>query len=143
MATSEADFKSGFRGDLRRHYTGSLVWTNTDMFRVGLPDFSVSWNKGFWAVEAKFIKKLPKKPGSKCLNHEVSAMQCDFLKQNRVNGNGSAILIGMPDVAVVMSEIKENYTLEELMAARRVSRKCGAWNVTGFLEMVGGFNEQR
>ena len=136
MATSESMFKSQFRKDLARHYHNAVVFTNNDMFTYGLPDFSVLWQARYFGVEAKFVDNLPKRGTSKCLKHEVSVPQVEFLKRARETGNHAVVLIGLPDVAVVMQEIKSNYTLDEVLQAMRFERTKGKWLVGGFLELV-------
>jgi hypothetical protein len=136
MATSESEFKSQFRKDLARAYPDAHVFTNNDMFRAGLPDFSVLWAGTFIGIEAKFIHELPKHNTSKCLKHEVTTSQIEFLRSARRTKNYSAILIGMPDVAVLMMELKHNYLLGEVLAAPRIERSKGAWQVGNFINLV-------
>ena len=136
MATDESGFKADFRKALKRHYPDAEVWTNNDMFRVGLPDFSVAWQGKFYAIEAKFISVMPKRKTSHCLKHEVSPAQVDFLKRIRETRNCAAVLIGMKDVAVVMPEIERNYSLEAVLQAPRIQRAGAQWDVPGFLELV-------
>lgn len=85
------------------------------------------------AVEAKFVAEFPKKKTSLVLSHVVSATQQLFLKKTRDNGQVGIVLIGTPHAAAVMTEIKENYTLGELMAAPRIEKIKGVWQVKGFI----------
>lgn len=143
LATSESDFKIGFKKNLRERYPGSVIWTNSDKFRSGLPDFSVSFDGHFYAVEAKFIKDTPKMKDSQCLKHCVSKSQSEFLLNIRASKNSSGILIGMPDVCVLMKEIKENYTLSELLDSNCgyiMNRGKGLWHVDLFLETMRRFS---
>ena len=137
MATSESDFKAGFKRDLIEAYPSALIWTNSDMFRAGLPDLSVSREQAFYAIELKFVGKLPKRGESKCLRHEVTPAQVEFLNKNIANGNYSCVLIGLKDVVAVMYECKQNYTLKEVLTATRVSRVKGRWVVDSFFETMG------
>lgn len=135
MATSEGEFKSEFKKDLRAEYPSAVMWTNTDLIRSGLPDISIlPGRKGYFAIEAKFIKSLPKRSGSKALKHDVSVPQQNFLNDVIKTGNTAIVLIGMTDVACVMREIKQNYTLDELMKAPRIEKIKGHWQVKGFLD---------
>jgi len=139
LATNESDFKSSFRRDLKDYHKEAVIWTNTDRFVVGLPDFCVSHQGGFYAIEAKFVRELPKRKESKCLKHEVSAKQADFLNNIRGTSNHAAVLIGFPDVAVVMKEIKSNYTLEEVLDPTKcftIQRRKGRWDIDLFLGVV-------
>ena len=136
MATDESQFQSQFRKSLKAHYTDAVVWTNNDMFRIGLPDFSVAWHGKFFSIEAKFIRELPKRKASQALKHEVSPAQAEFMSKIRASGNCAGVLIGLKDVAVFMPEIKTNYTLEEVLAGHRISRIGSEWGVPGFLELV-------
>lgn len=139
MAVSEADFKAGFKKDLIKQYPEALIWTNTDMFRAGLPDASALWNAHFFAMELKFIRKLPTRQTSKCLTHEVSAGQLDFLRKTRENSQYSCVLIGLQDVAVLMLELKENYILQEILAAPRIERVGKGWDLRNFFNQVRGY----
>jgi hypothetical protein len=134
MATDEAQFKADFRKDLQNEYPGANIWTNTDLLRGGLPDFCLLDCGLFVAVEAKFVTKLPKKASSKTLTHAVSGQQQEFLRKTQQAGSPAIVLIGSPQTAVVLEEIKENYTLEEVLKARRISRVNGHWQVKGFLD---------
>jgi hypothetical protein len=134
VATNESDFKAGFKKDLIAAYPTALVWTNSDMFRVGLPDMSALWDSKFFAMELKFVRKLPKRGSSKCLTHEVSAAQLEFLRRTRENRQRSAVIVGMRDVAVFIQNLKENYTLDEILGSPRILRENGAWSVKGFLD---------
>lgn len=87
------------------------------------------------AVEAKFIAKLPKKKTSLVLSHTVSDAQQAFLNKTRKNGHPGIVLIGTPQAAVVMTEIKTNYTLEECMKAPRIEKVKGVWQVKGFVHV--------
>lgn len=129
MAVSESDFKSDFKRDLVKAYPSALIWTNSDMFRVGLPDMSALYDRNFYAMELKFIRKLPKRGSSKCLTHEVSTSQLEFLNKTRENGQYAAVIIGLKDVAVRMDVLKENYTLDEVLAASRFVRAGGHWQL--------------
>lgn len=141
MATNEANFKSGFKDSLVAHYKDALhIWSPSDKFRSGISDMCLSFDGRFLGIEAKFIKSVPKKNETTVLSHEVSASQISFINGLIRTKNYGFVLIGMPDVAVVMSEIKANYTLEEIKRAPRILRVGGRWDVTNFLEhCVRGF----
>jgi hypothetical protein len=129
MAQDESEFKAGFKKDLIAAYPTALIWTNSDMFRAGLPDLSALCSGSFYAMELKFIKKLPKRRSSKCLTHEVSPAQLEFLNKTRENGHYAAVIIGLKDVAVRMDKLQENYTLDEVLAASRFVRKGSNWDL--------------
>lgn len=133
MATTEAAFKTEFRKDLLREYPDAHIWTNTDLVSSGLPDFSVLYRMVFMAVEAKFVKALPKKATSNVLSHTVSESQKNFLEKTRYHGHAGIVLIGTPDAAAVMTEIKTNYTLAECLSAPRILKVNGHWQVKGFI----------
>ena len=134
MATDEAGFKAEFKKDLKNAYPRSHIWTSTDLLRAGLPDFYILDSGLFVAVEAKFIKKLPKKKTSLVLEHTVSASQQKFLRDTKDAGSPGIVLIGSANAAIVFEEIKENYTVEEVLAARRIEKRNGVWQVKGFLD---------
>lgn len=134
MATDEGGFKSEFKESLSDEYAGAHIWTSTDLLRSGLPDFYILWNGLFAAVEAKFIKKLPKKKTSFVLSHTVSGAQQEFLKHTQRNKQLGVVLIGSSQAAIVMFEIKENYTLEECLKAPRIEKVNGVWQVKGLLD---------
>jgi hypothetical protein len=139
MAVDESSFKTSFRKSLKEHFGSEvMVWTNNDMFRIGLPDFSATFRGSFFAVEAKFIKELPKRGSSKVLTHEVSEAQLSFLRGIRETGCFSAVLIGLKDVAVVMLDLKSNYTRDEILAAPRIGRDRGQWQVQWFFSSILG-----
>lgn len=134
MATNEANFKSEFKKDVEIEYPGAHIWTSTDLLRSGLPDFYILWSGLFVAVEAKFITKLPKKKSSLVLSHVVSPTQQSFLRGTKQNKQKGIVLIGSPQAAIVMEEIKENYTLEECLNAPRIRKENGVWQVKGLLD---------
>lgn len=138
MAVDEAGFKAEFKKDLMGFYPDALIWTNTDMFRAGLPDASALWNTFFFAMEFKFIRKLPKRKTSKCLGHEVTPGQLEFLQKTRSTGQYSCVIVGLQDVAVLMLDLKENYSLEEVLAAPRIERMGKFWNLKNFFDRVTG-----
>ena len=135
MAKDEADFKTEFRKDLQNEYPESNIWTNTDLFRGGLPDFCLLDRGLFVAVEAKFVKSLPKKASAKTLSHPVSPQQQEFLRKTQQAGSPGIVIIGSPQTAIILEEIKENYTLEEVLKARRINKENGVWQVKGFLDV--------
>ena len=135
MATNEGDFKAEFKKDLNDAYPRAHIWTSTDLLRAGLPDFYILDGGLFVPVEAKFIKKLPKKKTSFVLSHTVSAAQQQFLRSSQAAGSPAIVLVGSSNAAVVFEEIKENYTVEEVLAARRVEKRNGVWQVKGFLDV--------
>ena len=134
MAKNEGEFKLEFKKDLENEYPDANIWTSTDLIRTGLPDFYILDSGLFVAVEAKFITKLPKKKTSFVLNHTVSAAQQKFLKDTQKNKFPAIVLIGSPDAALVFEDIKENYTLDECLKARRIKKINGVWQVRGFLD---------
>jgi hypothetical protein len=142
VATDEAGFKADFKKDLVEQFPTALIWTNTDMFRAGLPDMSALWSSFFFAMELKFIRKIPKRETSKCLTHEVSGPQLDFLNKTRTNDQYSCVLIGLQDVAVLMLELKSNYTLKEILSAPRIERVGGHWKVDNIFSMIRGRSGQ-
>lgn len=138
MAVDEAGFKATLKKDLVITFPTALIWTNSDMFRSGLPDMSVLWNSFFFAMELKFIRKLPKQQNSKCLGHEVSEAQLDFLAKTRSNDQYSCVIVGLQDVAVIMLELKPNYTLREVLASPRIERVSGHWKVDNVFSTIRG-----
>lgn len=137
MATSESEFKTQFRKDLSKAYPTALVFTNNDMFRAGLPDFSVLYQGSYFAIEGKFVSELPKRMDSKVLKHEVSGPQLSFLNKTRWTGNYAAIVVGMPDVAVLIKSLAfNNLSLRDILDAPRIERVRGVWQVKDFLERV-------
>ena len=135
MARDEAEFKTEFRKDLHNEYPRSNIWTSTDLLRGGLPDFYLLDSGLFVAIEAKFVKSLPKKASAKVLSHPVSEKQQEFLRKTQQAGSPAIVLIGSPQTAVIFEDIKENYTLEEVLKARRVVKENGVWKVKGFLDV--------
>lgn len=136
MAVNESDANASFRRDLKTFYPDACVWNNTDKYTSGLPDTSASYKGMFFAIEGKFAKTLPKKTTSKCLSHEVTGSQREFISRIRSSGNYGCVIIFMQDVAVIMLDIKENYTLQEVLEAPRVERRKGKWDLTNLLELV-------
>lgn len=134
MAHDESSFKYSFRKSLAYHFPEALLWTNTDMFNVGLPDFSVLHRGTLFAVEAKFIKKLPVRGTSRALNHPASDKQIAYLTKCRNAGGVGILLIGLSDVAVIMPP-SANFTVEELLSSPyRIEKKGAAWDVSGFFD---------
>lgn len=135
MATNEAEFKSEFRGSLLRHYGNRVhLWSPSDKFRSGIADMCISFEGHFLGAEYKFIKTVPKKMETAVLSHEVSKSQISFLEGLVRTKNHGIVVIGMPDVAVVMAEFKSNYTLAEVKAAPRILKVSGQWDVANFIE---------
>ena len=136
MATDEGAFKLEFKKDLEGHLSGkALLWSSSDRYTSGLPDFFILDSGHFVAVEAKFTKTLPKKKTSLVLSHEVSPAQKRFLDRAKDNGHTGLIVIGTPQSAVVFTEIKLNYTLEECLLATKFLRQDGMWQLGGFHEL--------
>lgn len=102
MAMNEAGFKREFRKALELTYAGTKVamWTNNDMFRVGLPDFSAVYDGTFYAIEAKYVKAPPARETSKVLSHELTEGQRSFLSKVDMAGGIGVVLLGFEDVAV-------------------------------------------
>lgn len=152
MATNEASFKQEFRKALEKHY-GEMakIWTNNDMFRCGLPDFSIHWKSTFFPVEAKFTVVVPKSIEKYLLKHEVSATQLLFMDGIIQTGGMPVILIGMPDTAVAVPYImwpvcsetgkkSKNISMEKvsLIAGKglRFDKTNHGWQVGNFLERI-------
>ena len=135
MASDESEFKSELRKDLKNEYPNSHIWTSTDLFSIGLPDFYILDSGLFIPVESKFITSLPKKPKSKILKHTVSEKQQEFLRKAQQAGAPAIVIVGSPQTAIIFEEIKENYTLEEALKARRIIRINDKWQVKGFLDV--------
>lgn len=142
MAVDESGFKAGFKKDLMGFYPSALIWTNSDMFRAGLPDMSAMWDNCFFGMELKFIKTPPKRQTSMCLKHEVTPAQLEFLHKARANGGYSCVVIGMQDVAVFTMNLKENYTLDEVLNMTRINRLGKFWDLKFFFNSVRGYNGQ-
>lgn len=140
MATNESEFNTQVRKDLRNAVPEVHVWNNTDKFRYGLPDTSLVFEGHYYAIEGKFVSRLPKRPTSKCLSHEVTATQQEFIRKVRGAGGYACILIGFKDVAAVMLEIKTNYTLDEVLKAPRITRSKGRWEVQPLLSIIRGIS---
>lgn len=137
MATKETEFSTQLRGDMEKIYGQSAkVWPTNDMFQVGVPDFNVAWQGNYFSIEAKFVAELPKRESSKVLSHEVSAKQAYHLERIVRAGCYGAVVIGLRDVMVVTTIVKNNYTLKEILAMKRFERKNGMWQVAGILEYI-------
>lgn len=135
MATNESEFKQEFKKDLGALYDGAHIWTSNDRVTSGLPDFFVLWAGIFVAIEAKFVNSLPKRKTSLVLSkHPVTPTQAGFLRKTNANGQYGIVLIGSPTAALVMREIKDNYTLEECLSAPRILKSGGQWQLKGFLD---------
>ncbi len=135
MARTEASFKTEFKDSLTRFYGDEIfMWSPSDKFRAGISDLQISCRGGLLAVEFKFIKEIPKRETTNVLIHEVSTPQIMFIKNLRRTGNNGVIIIGTPDVAVVFSDLKNNYTLSEVRAAPRIEKRGGVWQVQNFYE---------
>lgn len=141
MATDESSFKAEIRKSLDQIFQGKIQrWSNNDKFTYGLPDESVHYEGLYFPIEVKFAR-VPKRESSKCLTHEVSQSQINFIQGIRDTGGKGmgCILIGMKDVAVVMRDLQRNYTLKELREAPRISRKNGLWQLQDLFEIMKGF----
>ena len=145
MATNESDFKREFKKALSRCYgERATIWTNNDMFRCGLPDFSAVYEGKFYAVEAKFVKAPPVRDSSKVLAHELTPIQAEFLYKVQKSGGHSIVLIGFPDIAVAVPFSKwgmidnipdTNITLQQVKFLRSTTgftRQSSGWVVTDF-----------
>lgn len=135
MATNEGDFKLEFKIDLKKYLPNAVIWSNSDKYTSGLPDFCIVHDKHFVAIEAKFIKELPKRATSKVLSHEVSAAQKLFLEKVLENKQAAFVVIGSPQAAVVFSKIQSNYSKEECLTTARILKNNGKWDVEGFCEL--------
>lgn len=147
MATNESDFKREFKKALAKFYGDkATIWTNNDMFRCGLPDFSAVYDSKFFAVEAKFVKAPPVRDTSKVLSHELTPIQAEFLSKVQKTGGHAVVLIGFPDIAVAVPFSKwssvdsipeTNITLQQVKFLRSttgfVKRQTG-WAVESFFE---------
>ena len=152
MATNESCFKKEFRDALENQFGEPLnLWTNNDMFRSGLPDFSALFCGRFFAIEAKYVKAPPARPESKVLSHELTAGQASFLRKTEASGGYGVVLIGFADVAVAVpfsqwgtyDEIPNtNITLERVrflsggLFELSFPKKNGVWNVSTFFERI-------
>lgn len=127
MATDESSFKIEFKKEfVRQMVNGCFTWSSSDRFASGIPDFFILIHGKFVAVEAKFVKTLPKRKTSYVLSHPVSAAQKAFLEKVKENGGTALVVIGTPQAFIIFDEIKLNYTLEECLKAKRFS-KNGCW----------------
>lgn len=136
MATDEASFKQEFRKSLEYHCPNAYGWANTDKMRCGLPDRSYSYRGHLYGIEVKFVKELPKRQDSAVLKHKVSAAQKEHLEKLRKTGNYGSVLIGFSDVAVLMQEIKIDYTLQEVLDARRIYKAGKFYDVANFFDLM-------
>ena len=131
MATDEASFKLEFKKDVQNYLSNVLIWSASDRFTSGLPDFFILAAGRLVAIEAKFTKTLPKKKTSLVLSHEVSPAQKSFLDRVKSSGGVGLVVVGTPQAAAVFDRIQNNYTLEECLAAPRFTHnKC--WQLGGF-----------
>jgi len=156
MATSESGFKKEFRDALLGFYKDSAhVWTNNDMFRSGLPDFSALYQSDYFAIEAKYVKELPVRGTSKVLDHELTATQATFLQRTQETGGYGVVLIGFADIAVAVpfwewsfrDKIPEsNITLERVkFVSKNLSfpKRKGHWDVSEFFKRIKECAPQR
>lgn len=135
MATDEASFKLEFKKDVREYLSGNcLVWSSSDRFTSGLPDFFILDRGHFVAVEAKFVKELPKRKSSKVLSHEVSPAQKLFLERVQANGQTGLIALGTPQALIVFERIELNYTLEDCLSAKKFLKIGGKWDLGGLCD---------
>lgn len=134
----ESQAKKTFRDALSRARPDSMSWTNTDAFKHGLPDFFIACSGKTIAVEAKFIKELPKKGSSKALAHELSLSQIQFLTRFQDTGNKSVVLIGLRDVFAYTTKFQNNYTKDEILLMPRVVKDdfTSDWDLSGFLSEI-------
>ena len=101
MAHDESSFKAEFRDALEKQYgKEAVIWTNNDMFRAGLPDFSAHRMGKLYVMEAKFIRTLPARKTSKVLKHELSGIQADFLQGISRTDGAAMVLVGLEDTAI-------------------------------------------
>jgi hypothetical protein len=164
MAHSESGFKSEFRKALADAYKDQCaIWTNNDMFACGLPDFSALWNPMhpdathgmFFAIEAKFVKKIPARETSKVLLHDLSGIQAAFLEKVEKVDCKSVVLIGFEDIAVAcpfdrwprvesngLRVPAANITLAQVMLLKQTGyafvKTHSGWQVREFFQKMSG-----
>lgn len=147
MANSESSFKQEIKRDLERWYGNSIfLWANSDKFRSGIPDQSISWNGCFFGIESKYVDKVPANSGSKILRHPLKKPQRTFLENLNRTGNFGRVLIGFEDVAVIcMPEDFDdtgNTTKSTLLSIinnspwKKLSKTSGRWGIESILEDI-------
>lgn len=151
MANSESSFRREFKKDLEDHYKGNLkIWAHLDAARAGLPDWGSCFGGAYTPIESKFAKDVPARPTSKVLSHELTSGQNLFLRDIEVTSNCPAVLIGLPDIAVLVPYCywprdidgrgMPNITLNEVMKFKELGyafeKNRGTWQVAGFFEKL-------
>ena len=150
MATNESEFKKEFRDALEFSHGPTVhLWTNNDMFRSGLPDFSALHSGDYFAIEAKYVKSVPARPTSKVLSHELTATQASFLQRAQDTGGYGVVLIGFADIAVAVpfwewsfreKTAETNITLERVRVIGsqnlRFMKQGKHWDVKDFFKRI-------
>jgi hypothetical protein len=147
MPSPESKFKSEFRKDLEECYPLAKIWTSNDMFRSGVPDLNATWNRNYYSIEAKFVKKVPTRDTSKVLKQEISPLQYDHLKGIEDTGCIGVVLVGLADIAVAVpvrflieQKFTNNFPLGFLKWVRDkgfgFSKIKGHWQVQDFFQRL-------
>lgn len=153
MAHNESSFKGEFKKDLKKTYADRLeIWSHLDAARSGLPDMAASFEGGFYPIEAKFAKAIPKRGTSQVLDHPLTTIQGEFLAGVYRTGNYPMILVGFPDVAVAVPYslwprskenpryLAPNILLDDILKIRGMGygfqKLAGTWQVSNFFEQV-------
>lgn len=116
---NENEFNAYLTKEIRKLGSDYKAVKMCDRFKVGVPDWLIFYKGKPVAVEAKFVKNLPKTKAGKVLGHPVTGAQITFLKGMALAGVSGKIIIASLEeslVRVVPLEIlpeNGNFTLEE------------------------------
>ena len=135
---NETAAKTTFKKALESFSPDLLTWNNAFAQRSGLPDLFFAYQGKTVAVEVKFVRQTPQRKTSKVLTHEVSPSQVKFLTRYQKAGNPGVVLIGFEDTFVYTFDIKNNYTLEEVLTLPRIDTQenSSRWDVSGFIRDI-------
>lgn len=78
-----------------------LVWKINDNFAGGVPDAFISGQSGSIWIEYKYIKALPKRPGT-LLKTSLTKQQLLWLTRLTANGHKAWLVIGVENMCLIL-----------------------------------------
>lgn len=141
---TENDFNAYLTKEIRKLGTDYRAVKLCDRFKIGLADWLMFYKGKPVALEAKFVKTLPKTKAKKVLGHPITGPQISFLVGMELAGvRGFAIVASSSDSMMRLIPTHEipptgNFTLEEFLKLTE-TRSCKISDINILMEML--FNE--
>lgn len=114
---------------LRRKRPTLYIWKVNDPYQGGVADAYYSGSSDMW-VEYKYLKALPKRPGTK-VTLGLSQLQQQWLRDRHREGRNVCVIVGTPEASLILPGVEWD---TDIISADFISSAVDKPGVVAYIE---------